>query len=219
MKMNKRLQVIFSEIPKCSSFADVGCDHGYIAEAVLTSGKCRSVIVSDISAPSLEKAKKLLKKYIDCGKATAVLCDGLKLVPPCETVLIAGMGGEETIKILSESPFLPEKLLLSPMKNQDKVRRFLEKSGYGIKKDYVFSDERFYHIIYAEKGVFCEKYTEKEFAYGRTNLKERSADFLAYLNKELEKTLNYKSKVASEKDAAAFDEKIRELKGIISDEN
>lgn len=217
--MNKRLQVIFSEIPKCSSFADVGCDHGYIAEAVLTSEKCRSVIISDISAPSLEKAKKLLKKYIDCGKATAVLCDGLKLVPPCETVLIAGMGGEETIKILSESPFLPDKLLLSPMKNQDKVRRFLEKSGYGIKKDYVFSDERYYHIIYAEKGVFCEKYTEKEFAYGRTNLKERSADFLAYLNKELEKTLNYKSKVASEKDAAAFDEKISELKGIISDEN
>ena len=217
--MNKRLQVIFSEIPKCSSFADVGCDHGYIAEAVLSSGKCQSVVVSDISAPSLEKAKKLLKKYIDCGKATAVLCDGLKLVPPCETVLIAGMGGEETIKILSEAPFSPEKLLLSPMKNQDKVRRFLEKSGYGIIKDYVFSDERFYHVIYAEKGISCEKYTEKEFAYGRTNLNKRSADFIAYLNKELEKALTYKSKVASEKDAAAFDEKISELKGILSHEN
>ena len=67
--MTDRLKRIFEEIPPCSSFADVGCDHGYIAEKMLESGKCNHVIISDISAPSLKKAEKLLKRYIDSGAA------------------------------------------------------------------------------------------------------------------------------------------------------
>jgi len=216
--MNKRLETIFSEIPYCRSFADVGCDHGYVAEAVLKSGKCNDVIVSDISEPSLGKAKKLLKKYIDDGLARAIVCDGLKLVPQCETVLIAGMGGEEIITILSEAPFRPEKLILSPMKNQEKVRSYLNANGYGILKDYTFTDERFYHLIYAEYGKVVPAYTLKELEFGRTNLIERPDDFIDYLKKELEKARTFASKVVSEKDKTAFDDRISLLSEIIHED-
>ena len=217
--MNKRLQTIFSEIPETQSFADVGCDHGYIAQAVLQSSKCLNVTVSDISAPSLKKAEKLLRKYINSGSARAIVCDGLELVPPCETVLIAGMGGEETVKILAAAPFKPKYLVLSPMKNQDKVRVYLQSAGYGITKDYVFYDGRFYHLICAELGVLQDKYSEKEILFGRGNLLERSEDFLAYINKELEKAQTYKTHVVSENDRAQFDNRIKLLKEILYEDN
>lgn len=216
--MNKRLETIFSEIMPCSSFADVGCDHGYIAKAVLDSGKCHDVTISDISAPSLEKAKKLLKRYIDSGMARAVVCDGLKLVPECEVVLIAGMGGEEIIKIIKESPFLPKRLILSPMKNQDKVRFFLQNNGYGITKDYTFSDERFYQIICAESGKQTEPYTPLEYEFGRDNLKNPSKDFILYVKKELEKAESFRNKVVSEDDKKQFDETIKTLKVILNED-
>ena len=92
--MAERLKEIFSLLPECESFADVGCDHGYIAEAMLKSGKCKRAVMSDVSEKCLEKAKKLNAEFIKNGVAEAVLSDGLKKVPRTECVLIAGMGGE-----------------------------------------------------------------------------------------------------------------------------
>lgn len=216
--MNKRLQVIVSEIPHCGSFADVGCDHGYAAQAVLDSGKCSNVTVSDISAPSLEKAKRLLAPYIACGKVKAVVCDGLTGFSPCEVVLIAGMGGEETVKILSEAPFKPQTAVLSPMKNQAKVRQYLERSGYGIIKDYTFCDGRFYHLIVAKIGAECSPYSADEFEYGRTNLQEMPSDFVAYLKKELEKARAYQKKVVSDTDKNEFERRINALKELLHED-
>lgn len=215
--MNKRLEIIFSEIPVCSSFADVGCDHGYIAKAMLDSGKCDDVIISDISAPSLNKAEKLLKRYIDCGKARAVVCDGLRLVPERNAVLISGMGGEEIIKILSEAPFKPEKLILSPMKNQDKVRAYLLENGYGIIKDYTFCDQRFYHLIIAGFGEPVEPYTDIELEFGRGNITTRPDDFILYIKKELEKAETYKNKVVSAEDKEIFAQRIKKLREILNE--
>ena len=90
MGYGKRIDTLCSLLRKCESFADVGCDHGYIAEKMLESGKCNQVIISDISAPSLKKAEKLLKRYIDSGVARSVCTDGLNGISEVETVLIAG---------------------------------------------------------------------------------------------------------------------------------
>ncbi|MBP5466513.1 MAG: SAM-dependent methyltransferase, partial [Clostridia bacterium] len=38
--MNGRLSSIFDAIPRCGTFADIACDHGYIAYAMLKCGKC-----------------------------------------------------------------------------------------------------------------------------------------------------------------------------------
>ncbi len=184
--MTNRLERIFSEIPTCSSFADVGCDHGFIAEKMILSGKAARVIVSDISEPSLQKAKKLLKKHIDSGKVAAICTDGLNGLPTdVEVVLIAGMGGEEIIKILTSSNFLPPVLILQPMKNVDKVRRTLFNLGYGIEKDYLFIDKKYYNLIVCKMGMKCESYSELEFIFGRDNLQNESQDFKIYLQNEL----------------------------------
>ena len=51
--LSERLALILSEIPQCESFADVGCDHGIIAEQMLKTGKTAFVNVSDVSKSNL----------------------------------------------------------------------------------------------------------------------------------------------------------------------
>ena len=76
--MTERLKKIFDQLPKCHTFADVGCDHGYLAKAMVQSGKCQKVIVSDISAKCLQKAKDLLAEEIENGIATELFQMGLR---------------------------------------------------------------------------------------------------------------------------------------------
>ena len=95
-----RLDILFDLIGEGKVFADVGCDHGYIAEMVIKSGKYEKVILSDVSAKSLQKAVDLLSSYQD--KVTFIVSDGfLKYDQTPDEAIIAGMGGEEIIKILS----------------------------------------------------------------------------------------------------------------------
>ena len=182
IKISQRLNIIFSHIPNCNKFADIGCDHGYISYKMLTQKKCNSLIFSDISYPSLQKAEKLLKEFSNCK---GVCCAGLeKIDADTDTVLIAGMGGENIITIL-EQGFLPKQLILQPMKNTDKLRVFLNKNGYFLQKDFIFkAEDKFYNLILAQFGK--ETLTKEQIKYGKTNLLSPSADFLEYLQKEIE---------------------------------
>ncbi|MDY4186629.1 MAG: class I SAM-dependent methyltransferase [Candidatus Borkfalkiaceae bacterium] len=219
--MTKRLEIIFSEIPVCDSFADVGCDHGIIAERMIARGGLKKLVVSDISAKSLEKAKKRLEK---CERANeseieAVVCDGLEKVSPCDCVLIAGMGGEEIDKILLSAPFLPHFLVLQPMKNTPKVRKTVISLGYGIKKDYIFKDKKFYNLLVCEKGVEMRPYTNTEFEFGRDNLKNYSPDFIEYVKTELKNAKKYVKGVVSLCDLADLNQRITLLTEILGNEN
>lgn len=165
-----RINEISALIDNCESFADVGCDHGYIALSVLQSGKCKSVTVTDISAKCLAKAEKLLADYICDGRCRAVCCDGLKGVSSdTEQVLVAGMGGEEIIKILSEG-FIPKKFILQPMKNADKVRKFLLSRGCKIVYDGIFKDGKYYFVIKGERYGGGEIYSDVQLAFGRDSI-------------------------------------------------
>jgi tRNA (adenine22-N1)-methyltransferase len=176
-----RLEVLLSLIPKCNVLADVGCDHGYLSKYALDKNLCNKVIISDISAKSLEKAITLLKPYGD--KVKSYVCNGLTAYEnQADFAVIAGMGGEEICLILKGVKTLPNGLLLAPQKNNDKVRRLLIELGYKITRDFTFLDVKFYDVIKAEKGI--DSYTEKEFIFGRDNLKERPNDFIKKLEKE-----------------------------------
>ena len=188
--MTERLLKIFSEIQPCEVFADIGCDHGYMAKAMLCSGKCKKVIVSDVSAKCLKKAEELLSDYINQKRAESVVSDGFDNVGECDLALIAGMGGEEIVSILKRAKNLPEKLVLQPMKNTDKVRRCVLQLGYAVKKDYVFfSSGIFYDLLVLEKG---EDYlTEEEIEFGKTNVNSPSADFKKMITVKMEKLQEY----------------------------
>lgn len=179
--MTERIQKLISCIPQVNTFADIGCDHGYCSKGVLEKGLAKKVYIADISKNCLEKAKKLLKAYIDSGTVFSFATDGLKGLPnDIDCALIAGMGGEEIIKILTSEKTLSRFLVLQPMKNVDKVREVVVSLGYKINQDEVFIlDKKFYDILVLEKGKDC--LTKEEIMFGRTNLKNKNLAFLERL--------------------------------------
>lgn len=217
MKFTKRLNTIFSELERCEKFADVGCDHGYCTEYMLKNNLCKSAVISDISAESLKKAQVLLFDYAKAGRLQSVCCNGLEKVSvDCDFVLIAGMGGEEIIGILKNG-YLPEKLLLQPMKNTPKLREFLLLSGYEIIADYTFCDEKFYDVIKAKKGVNVSKYDFRELEFGRDNLKNPSHDFILKIESEIEKKEGYLAAKMSDNAKSSLIKSLNVLKGVYNE--
>ncbi|MBR2337385.1 MAG: SAM-dependent methyltransferase [Clostridia bacterium] len=181
-KLTLRLNTIVNALSGCDTFADVGCDHGYVAEAMLDAKKCNFAYVTDVSAVCLKKAEKLLKEN-HAGSFEAIVTDGLKNVPRVDQVLIAGMGGELICDILKNADFLPQRLVLQPMKNADKVRKTAIELGYKMIKDYTFKDVKYYDLIVCEKGE--ESYLADEIEFGRDNLKEKGEAFKEVISKKL----------------------------------
>ena len=179
--MTKRLKVLASHISRGAVFADVGCDHGLICEYVLKNGLFDVCIGSDISKKSLDKAIAKNSKFGD--KFVPILSDGFNsfniIVDEC---LISGMGGEEIVEILKNANNIPSRLILSPQKNQDKVRSFLVENAFKILSDYTIFDKKFYDIIVAVRGE--DSYTKLELQFGRDNLKNKPEAFINKLKSE-----------------------------------
>ena len=185
--MTDRLNKIFSLLPSCEIFADIGCDHGYIAKAMLKSGKCKKAIISDISSKCLEKAEQLLSEEIKLGKAQSVVSNGFLKIDYCDLALIAGMGGQEIVDIIKRADIqnkLPVKLVLQPMKNVQDVRKLVIEQGYKVLVDKIFkSGKIFYNILSLEKGY--DYLTSEEIEFGRDNLKNPTEDFIQFINGEI----------------------------------
>jgi tRNA (adenine22-N1)-methyltransferase len=182
---------------------------------MITSEKCNKVIISDISAKCLSKAEKLLANELANGTAVKVVSDGLKDIPYADTVLIAGMGGQEIISIIKSAPFYPEKLILQPMKNTDLVRVEAVKLGYKIIKDFVFlSSGIFYDLIILEKGD--DNLSQEEIEFGRTNIKDRHEDFIKKIKWQIQKIKGYiESGKLSESDTLKMQERIKNLEKYV----
>lgn len=188
--MTERLNIIFNEIPICKTFADIGCDHGYIAQAMLKSGKAEKVIISDISQKCLDKAQKLLQEYIDLDRAKSIVSNGFEKIDFCDVALIAGMGGEEICSILLNAKFLPDILILQPMKNVDKVRQCAINLGYKIQKDFMFkSSQKFYDLIKLERGK--DQLSDQEIEFGRDNICQKNEHFIEFINLQIERITRF----------------------------
>ena len=194
-----RIDVLVAEVPACDVLADVGCDHGNLAAACLKTGKAKRVILTDISAPSLEKAKTLLSDEIEQGLATAVRCDGLcGVTEKPDVVVIAGMGGMEMIHILRSAPFALENLVLSPHKNAPELRAYLVQNGYRILRDYTITDGgKYYDVIVVCSGA--DTLTELQIQFGKTNLVSPTSAFTARIQEERQSLAGYLEGDLSEK--------------------
>ena len=217
--MTGRIEQICAVLSRAHVFADIGCDHGYCTRYMLENALCDRAYISDISALSLEKAKTLLHREVAAGTCIPVVADGLDGIPePCDLVLIAGMGGEEIISILRRRT-LPERFVLQPMKNSEKVRRFLVESGAHIQCDETFSEGnvrvKYYDLIAGER-TGGDTYSELQFRYGRDNLLTPGAAFLSQMRTEAGKREERIARPGIKETArVALMEKLNEIRGIL----
>ena len=179
-----RLNKLVSLVPACNLLADVGCDHGYVGIAALQQDKALSVAFTDISAPSLHKARANCPQELT-DKVSFHCQDGIGSID-ADCAIIAGMGGLEIISILQNATRAPAKLVLQPMRNQRDVREYISKK-YEIVTDEKFYDSKYYDVIVAIQSETPRALTELELEFGKSNLVNPSADFVSFLKLELTK--------------------------------
>ncbi|MDE5943128.1 MAG: class I SAM-dependent methyltransferase [Clostridia bacterium] len=211
-----RIEKLCSYLEKCTVFADVACDHGYCTKFMLNNGLCERAIVSDISEKSLSKAQALLAGYIENGACSAVCCNGLEKVKGADSVLIAGIGGEEIIKILRSSE-IPQSFIFQPMKNSKDLREFLIDNGCSITLDDIFSDgKNYYFIIKGSRGGKTPKYSKAQLEYGADSLK--NPVFYDFLNAEIEKKKSYLSREMAQTSRQNIQKSLDFLEGVLKGE-
>lgn len=210
---NKRISILFSLLPQSKIIADVGCDHGYLVNKIAQSNIAEMVVGSEISKGSLEKAKSNFNYDLAKIPVEFILSDGLKLYdkikPDC--VVIAGMGGCEIIKILQDYEYKEsiKTLVLQPMRNQDKLRLFLQKN-YFIEKDFIVKiKDVFYTFILAVKG--SDNLNEEEIIIGKSCFLHSPIDFKEYLDYNINNFKNYKENAQNLVNSQKLNEKINFL--------
>lgn len=158
IKLSQRLTKIAGMIPLGSTVADIGTDHGYLPVHLVINGISPRAIATDINEQPLAQAATLVALLAIEKKVELRLGDGLLILAPgeAETIVIAGIGASNVLKILEERPQVLEKtnrLIFQPMRGTPKVRAWLVEHGWEIiDEELVLEDHIFYEIIGAEKG-------------------------------------------------------------------
>lgn len=98
----KRLDVLVQMAPEVNIAADIGADHGFLSIKLVKERKAKNVIATDISEPSLGKAKRNVKAAGMEENISFAVGDGLSVVDKCELIVICGMGGELIADILKK---------------------------------------------------------------------------------------------------------------------
>lgn len=190
MELSKRLEAIVKLVPPCKVAADIGTDHGYVPMELIRSGKCQRVIAMDVNEGPLERARINVDAHGLGDYIETRLSDGMEQLSPGETeaVIIAGMGGALTIRILEQGQAVTEAVgyfILQPQSEIIKVRRFLEDSQMTVKaEDFVEEDGKYYPMMLVCHGSE-EPHSAMELKYGRKLLKEAHPVLKQYLEYEI----------------------------------
>lgn len=190
-ELSKRLRAVADFVEAGMVLADIGTDHGYIPIALVQEGRCPRAVAMDINAGPLARAREHIAAADLLEQIETRRSDGMKELRKGEAncVIIAGMGGALTIRILEESRAVAESLkalILQPQSELCKVRTYLAERGYEIlAEDMVLEDGKFYPMMKVRPG---KPYvlTREEASYGKILLAQRHPVLKQFLQKELE---------------------------------
>ena len=183
VSLDPRLSKIAEMLGTCVSCADIGSDHGRLGAFLLQNGQCSKVYLTDISAPSLDKARKLCSLIGFKDEVEFRVGDGaLALDKKVDSVVIAGMGGETIADIIenSDGRLDGSTLLLQPNVAAPQLRRRMNAAGWKIVDEALAKDgRRTYLIIKAVQG--SQRLTDVEAEVGPVILKNRPAELAEYV--------------------------------------
>ena len=196
--ISKRLQAIIDWI-EGSCLADVGCDHAYVAVEAVKKHKVKKAYACDIAEGPLENAKKNIKKNHLENSISCILTSGMRDLPDdVDMVVIAGMGGKMIISILEEANIsLSTHFLLSPHKDDESLRHYLNENGFTIQRERIVEEDHFYPIIDCIYKNVNQVINDYDFIYGFNPLMNN--DYLHYLDYMKDKWSSILMKVPEDK--------------------
>ena len=128
------------------------------------------------------------------------------------------MGGNEIVNILShffEQNDTRPILVLQPMRDYEKVRKFLNLAGYKIIVDRIIFDKKYYLLLKAVVGE--QKLGAQELAFGAIKDSYGEIDYQRWLDEKIAKTefilAKMSKKEAKYKNLVQFFYNFKDLKG------
>ena len=155
MGISYRLKYIAGKVTPGNTVSDIGTDHGFVPLYLIDNNISPHVIAMDKSSDSLDKAREMVSRFGLTEKIECRVSDGFEKLLPSEadTVIISGMGGILTVKILedaAEKLLTVKELILSPHRDLDLVKQYVEEKGFLIVSDDKVTDKKKeYHVIRA----------------------------------------------------------------------
>ena len=203
LQLRPRLEAALALLGSAQVLADVGCDHGRFGAAALIRGHAGRVIASDVSLPSLEKARLLAEKLGLTDRFDFRAADGLAALTAGEAdaAAILGMGGELIAAILeagADAAHRFGRIVMQPMRGEAELRQYLYENGYAIDDEaVVFDAGRYYQLISAHycpenAGSLPPYWPENWYQFGPKAFLKREKElepmlrrYLSVMNKKL----------------------------------
>lgn len=181
--LGPRKEALLSLTPRCGIAAEIGADHGITAAHLVQSGVAKRLVVTDISAASLEKAKRRFALHGLSDRADFRVADGLDaLEEPVEAVLLAGLGTRTLCAILERGKdrIGDAALILQPQQSPFQLREWLMQNGFRVDAERIALEEgRYYVVLRARRAKTL--YTQRELLLGPCLLRDRPPLYAAYL--------------------------------------
>lgn len=153
--LSARLSLALDMLRGAGTVADIGCDHGRLACALVQQGAATHVIAVDIAKAPLERARQLVARTGLTADVQLRLGDGLSALLPGEAdaICLLGMGGTLMARLLNEAtvPFQGAgRTVFQPMRAAEDIRRYLYERGCPILDDRLVMDAgRLYQVFMA----------------------------------------------------------------------
>lgn len=191
MQISKRLEAVAGMVTPGCIVADIGTDHAYIPIYLVSGGIIPKALAMDVNRGPLNKAVVHITQYGLEHKIETRLSDGLAAMKPyeAESIVIAGMGGPLTVKILSEGAeqaAAARELILQPQSEIRQVRAYLEENQYRIiQEELILEEGKFYPMMKAVRDTQdCIQMNEAQLRYGPLLMEQRHPVLREYLLRE-----------------------------------
>lgn len=193
VKLSKRLQAVADYVTKGSSLADIGTDHAYIPIYLFQQNIIAKAFALDINRGPVTRAEFNIASYGIGQYIETRVSDGMENLQPGEadSAVIAGMGGQLIVKILSAHPHITDKIkefIIQPQSEIAFVRRYLRDHNFYISDESMVLEEgKYYTILYVVHGKTKRRETLEPVEevmydqYGEHLIKQKHPVFLSFL--------------------------------------
>jgi len=223
------MKAVASMVTPGNILADIGTDHGYVPISLVQRKKIPKAIAMDVNKGPLERACEHIAECQLEEKIETRLSDGVsKLqVGEADTILIAGMGGELVVRIITEGMEVckaAKELVLQPQSELEKVRQFLREHKFKIMdEDMVIEDGKYYpmmRVVPVEEDEFWDVIPEEAiracYMYGPLLLKNGNPSLRKYLVKQHKQFSQILKQLESQPDSDAISRRKKEVLDEIS---
>ena len=183
--LDARLSLAYDLYDPCDLAADIGTDHAHLPAALLQRGRCRHMILTDLSESALRNARDEMIRLRLTDRVSLRLGDGLTpLEEPCGVISVTGMGGRTVRDILlsGREKLRGAALILSAHTDLPLIREALNLIGYyPDREEPCFCAGRYYLVLRARPDA--KKLSSREIRLGGPLFASASDQLIPYLTR------------------------------------